>query len=61
MTDQGGRYRLTTYRPDDGAVVGRHRVQVDASDPDPPLPGKFAGPELVDVESRGNGVDLKLE
>jgi len=28
MTDEEGRFKLSTYANDDGAIVGRHRVSV---------------------------------
>ena len=60
-TDGDGRFRLTTYRPNDGAVVCRHRVEICYPDPFVDLPGKFVGPLEVEVESKDNVFDFVLE
>lgn len=44
MTDDDGNFRLTTYRPDDGAVPGTYRIVVSKTkafpEPDPKHTGK---------------------
>lgn len=41
QTDKAGKFRLTTFRPKDGAIVGRHLVGIEKITPVPtkPIPG----------------------
>jgi hypothetical protein len=71
-----GRYRLTTFAKNDGAVAGRHKVVVVAiggADPDredtlstplPAIPEKYTSPQTTDLEvtvQRGtNQIDIDL-
>lgn len=72
ITDETGRYRLGTTRPDEGAPVGAYRVclsQQSRADPDMPVPRRFAkrydSPETsglaIEVVSGRNRFDFKLE
>jgi hypothetical protein len=36
--DSNGNYKLTCYEPADGALIGRHKVVVDATEVPPPAP-----------------------
>ena len=36
--DADGNYALTSYKPGDGALIGKHRVVIDATRPMDPLP-----------------------
>jgi hypothetical protein len=36
--DSSGNYKLTCYDPGDGALIGRHKVVVDATEVPPPAP-----------------------
>lgn len=65
MTDQNGRFRLTTYENDDGAIVGRHKVTVSlnfnertGTDPTKSFPCRDSSKEVT-VE-RGMG-EIKIE
>jgi hypothetical protein len=41
VTDQGGRFALGTFTTNDGALIGKHRVNIIARGPDrPPKPGE---------------------
>lgn len=61
-----GSFRLSSYQPNDGAVIGRHRVTV-VSRGKPrngpvgePLPGKLLIPEkYTNAETSGIDVDIK--
>lgn len=37
-TNQEGRFRLGTFEVEDGAIVGKHRVSVQAHGPGKPVP-----------------------
>ena len=65
MTDQNGRFKLTTYENDDGAIVGRHRVTVGLNfeestgkDPSKAFPCRDSSKEVT-VE-RGMG-EIRIE
>jgi hypothetical protein len=58
--NQDGTYRLTTYKPGDGALIGEYRVTVMAMDPvqgDPPIspppliPDKYSSLALSDLKA----------
>jgi hypothetical protein len=72
ITDERGRFRLGTLRPDDGAPLGTYRValsQQSLADADLPVPRRFASryesPETsginFEVVPGRNRFDLKLE
>jgi hypothetical protein len=61
ITDADGKYRLTTYAPHDGAVIGRHRVQIASENPDEPLAGEFSGSTEVEVTGGNNVFDFQLQ
>lgn len=60
-TDAQGKFTLSTYDTDDGAIVGSHQVTIylDATDPTPPgrLP---ADPFILEVKSGSNNFDIEL-
>ena len=39
LTDSTGQFELGTFTPDDGAIVGNHRITVSARGPRRPAPG----------------------
>jgi hypothetical protein len=49
--DADGRYRLTTFKPGDGALLGHHRVTIEAARV--AMQGKM--PKNVEEEMRGHG------
>lgn len=61
ITDAEGKFRLTTYAPGDGAVIGQHRVQIASENPDEPLAGEFVGPAEVEVTRGDNVFDFQLQ
>ena len=72
ITDENGRFRLGTTRPDEGAPVGAYRVcmsQQQQGDPDKPAPRRFAkrydSPETsgfeVEIVPGRNQFDFKLD
>ena len=56
-----GTFVLTTYKKDDGAVVGKHRVMVDNADKT--VPAKYAGPgtSKLEVEVTSGKTDYPIE
>jgi mannose-6-phosphate isomerase-like protein (cupin superfamily) len=58
VTDQQGRFQLTTFQQHDGAVLGRYRVAIaplasedtnDASDPKRKVPARYADPATTEL------------
>jgi hypothetical protein len=43
--DSSGNYKLTCYNPGDGALIGKHKVVIDATEVPPPAPDYEAAPE----------------
>jgi hypothetical protein len=56
-----GTFVLTTYKKDDGAVVGKHRVTIDKTDAT--VPAKYGGPgtSKLDVEVSSGTTDYPIE
>jgi hypothetical protein len=65
-TNAQGEYRVQYTLSQDGALVGRHRIQVKMYPPDgvsaPPVPAKYGrNPEAeVEVTSGSNRIDIEL-
>lgn len=71
-TDATGRFSLSTFQPDDGAVPGRYRVTVSrdaaATTPGGPavdrIPAKYGNPDTsgleIEVKSGSNEIDINL-
>jgi hypothetical protein len=48
LTDASGRFRLTTFNRDDGALPGRYKIVVTKADAIPPPPeGKYGDPARI--------------
>ena len=59
-TDAGGNFTLSTYQPEDGAVVAKHRVYVNSADElQFKLPG--ASPEGLMLEVKPGENDFEIE
>jgi hypothetical protein len=61
ITDADGRFWLSTYSENDGAVVGKHAIAISSSDPFRSLPGTYLGPNEVEVVAGENVFDFKLD
>jgi hypothetical protein len=61
ITAADGSFRLTTYEADDGAGIGKHRVEFTTHDPNGKLPGRYRGPKEVEVKPDENVFNFKLE
>jgi hypothetical protein len=59
-TDKDGVFVLSTYAPEDGAVVGKHRVAVGSNDAKKPLPGKTPPNLILEVKSGSNDFTIEL-
>jgi hypothetical protein len=59
LTDGEGNFRLTTYRPNDGAVPGTYKIVVTKSEgvPSPPDPDHASKKRALDYERRIAGRD----
>lgn len=59
-TDEQGNFTLSTYAPNDGAVIGKHSVAMDQGDPANPRPGKIPPDLVVDVTEGPNEITIEL-
>jgi hypothetical protein len=70
ITDEGGRFAMTTYEKNDGVAPGQYRVAITAPTPDKDdkaknaLPAKYARPDvsglMVEVVKGANVFDFEL-
>jgi hypothetical protein len=60
FTDADGMYELSTYKPLDGALVGRHRVTVALDDTNPARCTRQKDLEL-EVKPSGNELNIELD
>jgi hypothetical protein len=67
-----GTFKITTFSPDDGAMIGTHRISITPPEPPPdgPLPKPILHPKYKDYGTSGltaeikpgtNNVELELE
>jgi hypothetical protein len=62
VTDESGRFILTTTRQGDGALVGRHRVTINVEYPDRvPCRGYQKVQIIVEVKEGDNEIDFRLD
>ncbi|WDI40629.1 hypothetical protein [Bremerella sp. P1] len=59
-TDSEGKFTLSTYERNDGALVGEHMVSVFGSGPDPTPPGNLPKDYTLEVKSGSNDFEIKL-
>ncbi|QDU76737.1 hypothetical protein Pan97_37940 [Bremerella volcania] len=59
-TDSEGKFILSTYERNDGALVGEHKVTVFGSGPDPTPPGNVPKDFTIEVKSGTNDIEIKL-
>lgn len=59
-TDAQGNFTLSTYAPNDGAVVGMHKVSVSEGDPNNPPPGKSPPDLTLEVKPGSNEFTIEL-
>ncbi len=59
-TDEQGNFTLSTYAPNDGAVVGKHSVAIDQGDPANPRPGNVPPDLVVEVTKGANEITIEL-
>lgn len=61
QTDAQGKFSLSTYNIDDGAVIGSHVVMVSADSAEVVLPGRLpSNPFVLEVKSGSNNFDIQL-
>lgn len=59
--DANGEFTLSTYEMGDGAVIGKHKVILSASDPAKPLPGELPPGFEVEIKAgQENHIDIPL-
>lgn len=59
-TDAEGKFTLSTYERNDGALVGEHKVTVFGTGPDPTPPGKIPKDFTMEVKPGSNDLEIKL-
>ncbi len=59
-TDAEGKFTLSTYDRNDGALVGEHKVTVFGSGPDPTPPGKLPKDFTMEVQPGTNDIEIQL-
>ncbi len=60
ITDEQGKFQLSTYEIGDGALVGTHRVTVSMDGPNPTPPGKLPENYTVEVTPGSNNFSIEL-
>jgi len=60
LTDEEGRFTISTYEEDDGAIIGKHKVTVFSSEYEKTLPGTLPGDHTVEVIEGSNEFQLTL-
>lgn len=59
-TDAEGKFTLSTYERNDGALVGEHKVTVFGTGPDPTPPGSVPKDYTMEVKPGSNDLEIKL-
>lgn len=59
-TDAAGKFTLSTYEMEDGAIVGSHQVAVSLDGPNPTPPGKVPDNFVLEVKPGTNNFEIKL-
>lgn len=59
-TGADGKFKLSTYKMGDGAIVGKHKVTVFASGVNPKPPGNLPKDFTLEVKPGSNDFDIKL-
>ena len=59
-TDAEGKFTLSTYQMQDGAIVGNHQVAVSLDGPNPTPPGKVPDNFVLEVKPGTNNFEIKL-
>lgn len=56
-----GTFKITTFSPDDGAIIGSHRVSITPPEPPPdaPLPKPILDPKYQNHTTSGLTVEIK--
>lgn len=59
-TDAQGKFTLSTYTMEDGAIVGTHQVAVSLDGPNPTPPGRLPDNFVLEVKPGSNNFEIKL-
>lgn len=60
ITDENGKFQLSTYEINDGAIIGTHQVAIGMDGPENP-PGKLPKDFTLEVTSGNNQFEIDLE